>query len=440
MLKCEIDTKYKNYMSYQDRDPRQINRQDTEFTRPPEILRSGVAAITVVVPSLDETTNILSVRDNLRVQRKNLSPNIGLRLVVSDNGSGPDTLEAYRQILSDEELQRDEEKIDIATVYGSKKGFNSSARSEGLKNAVNTFHRSNPDMTPQNHVILSFDADTVFERPDALQTLATSTFANPNTMVTFGPIKFRSSTGKVSTDFEAVQRPFNSLLLGYLFRLNGKDIKDYINPPHQVFHGIFTGIREAALLENPDNILINYKPTDRAGVDVRMSLLLQRHLEESQIAFDKRLSVYTQARGYETRNGNISRAKFMKKTFNLFFGTHYVPYALQRELETMPEDERHAIAQSLRFADVIGSFARDVDKEVYGLEDNEELLGVTSPRQAQLMEQRGFKVVRARNLKTGEPLHNRTAVIGQRNDEQSGRKNSLLPASQTVFQNNQVSN
>ncbi len=380
----------------------------------PERPGKGIAGITIVVPSLDETTHILSLRDNLRTQRQTLSPNIALRLVISDNGSATETLNIYQQIIHDEESQREKNKLDIAIVYGSKKGFHSDARNKGLKEAIKTFHEKNPQNPSQDHLIVNFDADTVFEKGNALQTLSQDIFADPNTMVAFGPIKFISSIGKISSDYQLIQRPFTRVLLKRLFRLNGKHMQDYINPPYEIFHSIFTAMRESTLVQkdNPNNLLIKYNPTDRAGVDVRMSLILQRHLQESQIVFDKRLAVLTSARGYETKRGNISRLKFMKKTFNLFFGTHYVPYALQRELDTLPETERNAITNNLRFADVIGSFARDVDREVYGLSENEYLVWSSIRyRKVQKRTLKGDKVLPARNMITGELIPKKFTII-----------------------------
>src|SRR5437667_12802334 len=95
-----------------------------EQVRSPEKLGQEITSITVVVPSLDETTNILTVSDTLHRQRRTLSPNIPLRLIISDNGSTTDTLSTYDQIITEETLQREEDKIDITIVHGSKKGFN----------------------------------------------------------------------------------------------------------------------------------------------------------------------------------------------------------------------------------------------------------------------------------------------------------------------------
>lgn len=385
-----------------------------EKPRSPETIGKGIVEISVVVPSLDEKTNILSLRDNLRIQRRALSPNISLRLVISDNGSANETLNIYQQIINDEKSQREEKKLDIVIVYGSKKGFHSAARNEGLREAIKTFHGRNPQTPSQDHLIVNFDADTVFEKENALQILSQDVFADPNTMVAFGPIKFISSIGKISSDYQFVQRPFTRILLNHLFRLNGKHIQDYINLPHEIFHSIFTGMRESALVDkdNPNNLLIKYNPTDRAGVDVRMSLILQRYLQKTHIVFDKRLAVLTSARGYETKRGNISRLKFMKKTFNLFFGTHYVPYALQREIDTLPEKERETITSNLRFADVIGSFTKDVDREVYGLGKNEYVLySSISSRKAQKRQLKGDQVVPAKNLKTGELIPQRFTTV-----------------------------
>lgn len=387
-----------------------------ESLKSPELIGKGIEGITVVVPSLDETTNILTLRNNFRLQRKNLSPNINLRLVISDNGSGEDTLEAYKQILQEEVSQNNESKLDIDIIYGSNKGFNSSARSEGIKDAVRTFHERNLKMSPQNHLILNFDADTVFERENALQTLVQNTFADSNTMVAFGPIKFISSTGKLFSDYERLQRPFTRILLAYLFRLNGKHMQNYINPPYEIFHCIFTAMRESALVEpdNPNNIIVNFKPTDRAGVDIRMSLLLQRRVQESQVVFDKRLTALTSARGYETKRGDVSRLKFIQKTLRLFFGTHYVPYALQRELDTLPEEQKLVIAKNIRFVDVIGDFANDVEREVYGLGEDESVSAIISKSESQKRQLNGFINVPARNLKTGEIIPNHFVTINHK--------------------------
>lgn len=409
------NTGSKNMANIISKEAQQLGRVDS--VKSAELLKKGISGITIVVPSLDESSNIFSLRDSLRLQRKYLDPTINLRVVISDNGSSSDTQDVYKQILREEESQSDENKLDIAVIYGSKKGFNSSARSEGLKDAIKIFHEIDPQKSPDNHLILSFDADSAFEKKDALQTLVQRTFTDPNTMVAFGPIKFISSTGEISSDYEAFQRPFTRILLGHLFRLNGKRMKDYINPPHEIFHGIFTAIRESALVQkdNPNNIVVNYKPTDRAGVDVRMSLLLQRHVQKSQIAFDKDLTVITSARGYETKKGHVSRLKFIKKTFKLFFGTHYVPYALQRELDTLPEDQRLAIAKNIRFVDVIGSFARDVDREIYNLEESEQIVGIVNQREAQRRKQKGFKVLPSRDLKTGVVIQNQFVIVEREN-------------------------
>ncbi|MDE2026579.1 MAG: hypothetical protein KGJ07_08900, partial [Patescibacteria group bacterium] len=369
-----------------------------------------------VVPSLDETTNILHLRDNLRTQRRNLSPNVALRVVISDNGSNADMLNIYQRVLHEESLKPPEERLDIAIVTGSEKGFNSSARSIGTREAIRSFHERNPQDQTKNHLIVSFDADSKFERDDALQIL-TEMFTNANMMVAYGPVKFLTSSGKISTDYELLQRPFTRALLGYLFRINGRRMRDYINPPHEIFHGIFTAIRESALVaeNNPQKMVVDYNTSDRAGVDVRLSLLLQRHLQESQVSFDSRLAVLTSARGYETRNGDISRFRLFRRAANLFLSTHYVPYALKQELNTFTESQREEIA-NIRFASLIGSFVRDVDTEVYQLAVNEGLIGIVNSREASRRRKRGFTVIPARDLKTGALLPNKFAVIERRNE------------------------
>lgn len=376
------------------------------------IIKQNISDITVIVPSLDEKGNIFSLRDTLQWQRRNLSPNVDLHLVISDNGSSDETLRIYKQITEEQEVQPETSTLNIAIVSGSRKGFNGSARHEGVKAAVKSYHERNPQTSPNNHLLVSLDADTIFEHGDILQTLSGDIFTDPNIMVGYGPIKFKSSSGKISKDYQTLQRPFTKVLLAYLFRLNNRHIGDYLNGPREVFHTIFTAMREKALTDDGGNICINYKPTDRAGVDVRMSLLLQRHLQESQIVYDKRLSVLTSARGYETKNGDISRLKFAKKTLELFLSTHYVPYALQRELEKLPDDEKASIAKKLRFADVIGSFVRDVDHEIYGLEDSEHLIGIIDFKMVQRMQQNESRVLPAKNLKTGEIIPKKFAVIG----------------------------
>lgn len=60
----------------------------------------GIVGATFVVPALDEAEHILTLRDNIRVQRQNLSPHVFLRLVIADNGSEPETQRVYQQILS----------------------------------------------------------------------------------------------------------------------------------------------------------------------------------------------------------------------------------------------------------------------------------------------------------------------------------------------------
>lgn len=373
----------------------------------------GIVSTTFVVPALDETEYIISLLDSIRVQKKNLSPHISLRLVIADNGSGPETQSVYQQIVSDEE-QQEEDKIAIDILHGSRKGYHSTARVQGIRHAINVFHQENPEMAPENHVIVNFDADTIFKRGDTVQTLTQDIFNDPNVQAAYGPIMFRSSTGKESSEYPLIQRPFSRLLLGHLFRLNGRRMGDYINPPYEVLHSIFNPVRESALIEkdNPENIVVNFNPNDRAGVDVRMSLLLQRHLPTSQIVFDKRLAVLTSARGYETRKGNISRLKFAKKAFKLFFGTQYTPYAVGRELQKLPEDQRRDIEQGLRFARVVGSFIEDVDKEIYGLDEDERLvLPAASERTAERYRESGAAIVPAKNLITGELLPGQFAVI-----------------------------
>ncbi|MDO8658271.1 MAG: glycosyltransferase [Candidatus Levybacteria bacterium] len=373
----------------------------------------GIVGATFVVPALDEAEHILTLRDNIRVQRQNLASHVSLRLVIADNGSEPETQRVYQQILSDEE-QRDEDKVSIDVLRGSRRGFHSTARIQGIRHAIDTFHKEQPEMAPENHVIVNFDADTVMKRPDVVQIVTQNVFADPKAQAAYGPIMFRSSTGKESAVYSLIQKPFSRLLLGHLFRLNGRRMADYINPPYVYLHSIFNPVRESALVEkdNPEKIVVNFNPNDRAGVDTRMSLLLQRHLRAEQIVFDKRLAVFTSARGYETRNGNISRLKFAGRVFNLFFGTQYTPYAVRRDLERLPIEQRKEIEQNLRFAAVVGSFIRDVDVETYGLNDDEQLvISVVNARRAERYREKGATVVPAKSLITGELLPGKFAVI-----------------------------
>lgn len=373
----------------------------------------GIVAATFVVPVLDEARHILTLRDNIRQQRQNLAPHVFLRLVIADNGSGSETLSIYEQILSDEE-QRGKDKVPIDVLHGSDRGFHSRARNQGIRHAINTFHQERPEMEPQNHVIVNFDADTIMKRPDTVQILTQEVFADHDVQTAYGPIMFRSSTGKESAEYPLIQKPFSRLLLGHFFHVNGRRMKDYINPPYVYLHSIFNPVRESAIVEkgNPDNIIVEFNPNDRAGVDTRMSLLLQRHLQTEQIVFDGRLVVLTSARGYETKNGNISRLKFAKKAFNLFLGTPYTPYAVGRDLERYPEEQRKEIERNLRFSAVVGSFIHDVDVETYGLNDDERLVfSAVNARIAERYRKKGAAVVPAKSLITGELLPGKFAVI-----------------------------
>lgn len=373
----------------------------------------GIVGATFVVPVLDESEHILTLRDNIRIQRRNLAPHVSLQLVIADNGSGHETQDIYNQILSDEE-ERGEDKLPIDILHGSDRGFHSRARNQGLRYAIDTFHQEHPEVEPENHVIVHFDADTIMKRPDVVQVLTQEVFADPKAQTAYGPIIFRSSTGKESSEYLHIQKPFSRLLLGHFFRLNGRRMKDYINPPYVYLHSIFNPVRESAIVEkgNPDKIVVEFNPNDRAGVDTRMSLLLQRHLQTEQIVFDKRLAVLTSARGYETKDGNISRLKFAKRVFNLFVGTQYTPYAVGRDLERYPEEQRKEIERNLRFSTVVGSFIRDVDVETYGLSDDEQLvLPAVNARRAEKFREKGVTVVPAKSLITGELLPGKYAVI-----------------------------
>lgn len=373
----------------------------------------GIIATTFVVPVLDESEHILALRDNIRIQRLNLAPHVSLRLVIADNGSGPETQDIYNQILSDEE-QRGEDKLPIDILHGSDRGFHSRARNQGLRYAIDTFHQEHPEAEPENHVIVHFDADTIMQKPDTVQVLTQKVFACPKAQTAYGSIIFRSSTGKESSEYPHIQKLFSRLLLGHFFRLNGRRMKDYINPPYVYLYSIFNPVRESAIIEkgNPNKIVVEFNPNDRAGVDTRMSLLLQRHLKTEHIVFDKRLAVLTSARGYETKNGNISRLKFAKRAFNLFVSTQYTPYAVGRDLERYPEEQRKEIERNLRFSAVVESFVRDVDVETYGLSDDERLvLPAVNARRAEKFQEKGATVFPAKSLITGELLPGKYAVI-----------------------------
>ncbi|MCL4354785.1 glycosyltransferase family 2 protein [Patescibacteria group bacterium] len=372
----------------------------------------GIVSATFVTPALDEAEHILALRDNIREQRENLAPHVSLRLIIADNGSGQETQEIYNRITSDEK-QRGEDKLRIDVLHGSERGFHSRARNQGIRYAIDAFHQEHPEMEPENHVIVNFDADTIMKRPDVVQVLTQEVFADPKAETAYGPIMFRSSTGKESAEYPLIQKPFSRLLLGHFFRLNGRRMKDYINPPYVYLHSIFNSVRESAIVEkgNPNKIEVEFNPNDRVGVDTRMSLLLQRHLHTEQIVFDKRLAALTSARGYEREDGNISRLKFTKRAFKLFVGTQYTPYAVARDLERYPEEERKEIERNLRFSAVVGSFIRDVDAETYGLSDDEKLvLQAVNARKAEKYKQ-GAQVVPAKNLITGELLPGKFAVI-----------------------------
>jgi hypothetical protein len=384
----------------------------------PEI-ESKIKRITFVVPSLNEsrktTSDLVGTIYNQEIKKPTL-----LSLVISDNGSDKkETLDVNDEIK--QKKLPEQQKIDIFIVERSLRGFVGSARREGVKEARTLYEKNHPRAPSKEHLIANFDADTKFKRNDALEILKEIFEKDPETMLVYGPIEFESSTGKVSSEYRRLQRPFTRILLSHLFRSNDKRMDDYINRPYQIFHGIFFVMR-ADLFEKG----INYDPEDIVGDDVRISLESQRRLKKGQVIFDPRLSVRTSARGYETEKGEISRFKFIKKAWGLFFGTEYAPYTLQEEvINRLPEEEKPKITKSLRFADVVGSFARKVDEEVYRLGEGEHLIsqGVNKIRAEWLKRKKEYRIVPAKSLKNtkdlriGGPIPNRYSVIGPKKPE-----------------------
>ncbi|HET9946678.1 MAG TPA: glycosyltransferase [Patescibacteria group bacterium] len=361
---------------------------------------SSIKAITFVIPARNEAGNIPHLLDSLN----GLVVPDGLQfsVVISDNSSTDETIS-----LSKKRLVHGQP---VKVVTTSEKGFVGSARKHGIDQAIS---QTPEDITPQEHILVNFDADTYPVDPNYLQTLQ-DVFSNPETMVAYGPIELEDESGRVDTRYSWIQRLFTRTLIQELFLRNGRNARHYINPPFEIFQGANTAVRASALSESQWGSF-NFRDDDKTGDDVRFSLELQRRLSEDQVVMDPRLVVRTSARGLEGRKGRISTLREGLKIVGLFSKGDYLPAVVEDDLSSLSDEEREDVRRKYNFLRVVESFISDVDRQLYQLCENESVVRMVGERGLRRLSP-GEKVVPAKSGVTGEIIANTYVVIAQNNE------------------------
>jgi len=362
-------------------------------------LNRGLSRVTFVIPALNEANNLYGLRETLGKQI--VPPGIELEVVISDNGSHQETLDQERA------LEIGGKHVEVVT--GSIKGSVGSARKFGVNRAIQRYHQENPGASSSEHILVCFDADTRILNNDYITTIK-EIFSNPNIMVAFGQVGYFTSAGSLIKGNlnTSIQMFYDRLFIRLIFRLNRRSIKDFIYSSFDVIRTYSLVLRESAYRR----FTSGFRDEDATGEDIRISLELRRKLQPSQIPFNKRLSVLNSAREVEGKSGRISLIKLIKYIVNTNIFAEHIPFILRKNFQSLTSEEQ-AQLQNLRTRDVVASFIKEVEKEVYGqdLEDGEEIGNVVRERQRRRLIDLGKKVIQAKNLITGGDIPGKFAVI-----------------------------
>jgi glycosyltransferase involved in cell wall biosynthesis len=370
-------------------------RQPKETTITPEKPKKSPQRITFVLPALNEAANLPGLKATIEAQP--IPENMQLRVVLSDNGSDEATKQQERDLIIHGEQ--------VYFVDTSTPKHIGSALHVGMEEASKRYREDNPDASAHDHIIVRFDADTR-SPPDSnmLQTIS-DIFSDQDIMVAHGPAALISTQGKVTGGPPNIEATFKQYLskrtMRVLYRRNGRDIQDFLNPPQDLFFGGFSVFRESAYQDYTSG----FQHTDRVGEDMRLSSELQRRLPPEKVAYDKALRIFFSGREYEI-DGKISGWKLFKSIVH----AHQIGDHVASQLAQGPDDAQ-TVAQTSTA--VIGDFIRGVEKELYTLADNQQVKEVTklSRRKVKNRKEKGDDVRPAINAATGETIPKKYAVV-----------------------------
>ena len=366
----------------------------------------GLSRVTFVIPALNEANNLGGLRETLGKQI--VPPGTELEVIISDNGSHQETLDQERA------LEIGGKYVEVVT--GSIKGSVGSARRFGVNRAIQKYHEENPGASSSEHVLVCFDADTRILNNHYITTIK-EIFSNPNIMVAYGQVGYFTSAGSLILGNlnSSIPMLYDRLFMRLMFRLNRRNLKNFVSSFDSI-RGYSLILRESTYRE----FTSGFRDEDATAEDIRISLELQRNLHPSQILFNKRLIVLSSAREVEGKSGRISLKKLIEYIVNANVLAEHIPFTLRKNFQSLTSGEQ-AQLQNLRTRDVVASFIKEVENEVYAqdLEDGEEIGKVVGERQRRRLIDLGKKVIQAKNLITGGDISGKFAVIkGSDNKEQ----------------------
>lgn len=355
----------------------------------PEKLRQGISTVAFVIPMFNEATNLPGLADMFAKQQ--LPPGVKLEVILSDNGSTDSTPELAQKLVIP--------GVKVTYVDTSQKNSVGSARKTGTDTFMKA-HETDANEAEDDRIIVSFDADTRLLSHQFVNKIV-SLFSNKQLMVAYGSIGLRPAKGNDILGPSKIQRFITQELLRELFVQNGRRVKDYLNPPHDIFAGVCTIMRQSAYQATS-----GYHDEHRGGEDLQLSLELQSKFSSpSQIVFDEELGVVTSARGRETRRGTISYAKLFKQYIDVMWRSR--DYMLGAWRSVAPKDnDRLKTAHS---KEVVRQFIQRTDAQLYGLEASQEIGKIITLSEREARERTDVKP--QINATTKQPIPHRYVII-----------------------------
>ncbi len=328
--------------------------------------------IFVIVPALNEETELPKFFDSLREQKTDFS----FSVVIIDNNSTDNTAAVARSY--------------SATVISCKEQGIGPARATGVNYVLEKFQED-----CANLLIVQLDADEVLD-PGYIQAVGEAFIANPHLMVSVGPTiyTFMSDTEKkiISTGKE-FRNTFQIEEMKDLFSRHSRDIADYIITPRcRHLIGGNTAYR-ASVFSLPH---VGYSQGN-GWESVVISVRLHQVISDDGFGFVPEQKVYTSARAYSDEEGIITKEKI----------EHI------KKLGYIPPFKLH---QAISPAETAKNLIHEIEKELYQLAEDEyvsEIIYYTEGTHPpdEVTEKR---LLPALHAATKQEISNKFVVIGKR--------------------------
>ena len=329
----------------------------------------------VIAPALNEEDNIPLLAESLRFQRTT-SPVV---LVISDNGSTDKTTEVALS---------SQANVEHCPIKGT-----SAARAYGLSYVL----RMLPYKLEQI-LIYQSDADCMLEHTDSIEDIYCVYQEDRNVYASIGPTNYYlpmsdGSVLKVSGGKQYGQLFGTKSLVEYI-EASGRRSEDYLlAPPYRYMIGPNTVYR-ASVFNYPS---IAYPTSKRWWETSIMSIRLQQHfVSEVNIKYIKKQVVKTSNRQF------------------LVDGQFTLTPERQAEIKRHGYVPTSKALDQISPAQTVNSVLADIDRETYGIAEDEEILLQIIPDEAEgevEIDARDGRIVVVRHAKTLEPITPRKLLL-----------------------------